>query len=551
MRSAATPVLLFAAALLLAAGPLPLPAAAQDRKPEGNPFGEEAPPPLTPEQEKEAEKLFAEAKAFAAKGKGGFEEARVLFQKFLKAYPGANEDMLREAEDRSGENCLAGIELMHDAGPSARRIDVELMGDGYIKAKFKSFWKDAPNQMKEFWAETLYDEYENYFNVWRFDLISKEEGVDELSMEEKMGGPPPEPTTTPGRRKKGPKKFSTALNCVAAGGQNQVWADPDQVYRWRRYLPESDGLTIAFAKKGELGMGGGGIATTGKRVAVVHEFGHAFIGLLDEYVNNPERPQGRIFAANAVSTNDEDPRKPPPREEIPWKHWLAIGNKQVDVILGGATYQTGVFRPAQGCAMNTGGGKYCWVCREEGVLRIYSYLSPVDEYGPVQPVVTLAPGESKEFFVLPMAPKRHELSVDWFLQRLSTGELLPAEPPPPSGDDVSSVTDERAGRMWRGDGDRGFARRQDPLPDGDPLGFALKPKVKKLPKNAFRSSALVEGLEPGTWRLTARVRDDTRVPGYPYPWVIKDAARLREERLAWRIDVVARAPEPAGPAPEK
>src|SRR5688572_32697725 len=49
----------------------------------------------------------------------------------------------------------------------------------------------------------------------------------------------------------------------------------EQVMRWRKYLECSDGLTIAFAKKGKLGMGGGGIATTGPLVAVVHEFGHA------------------------------------------------------------------------------------------------------------------------------------------------------------------------------------------------------------------------------------------------------------------------------------
>jgi len=155
--------LLLAAALLLAAGPLPGPAAAQDGKPDPQPFGGEGagddlPPPLTPEEEKAPADLFAEGKAAVAKGSKFWKSAEKIFKEFLKKYPGADPDMVREAEDRSGENCLAGIELMHDSGPSARRIDVELMGDGYIESKFKSFWKDAPAQMIEFWKEPLYEE---------------------------------------------------------------------------------------------------------------------------------------------------------------------------------------------------------------------------------------------------------------------------------------------------------------------------------------------------------------------------------------------------------
>lgn len=550
------PIAALLALLSLAAGPLPGPAAAQDgggKGKEENPFGEEAPPPLTPEEEKEAAALFAKAKAETAKGAAGFLAARKLYQEFLKKYPGGDEDMLIEAEDRSGENCLANIELMHDGGPSPRRIDVELMGDGYTVNKYQEFLKHAPSQMVEFWREPLYAEYEDYFNVWRFDLVSKEEGVDELSMEERMGAPPPPPEPArPGRKKKRePKKFSTALNCIAAGPQNQVWADPEQVQRWRRYLPESDGLTIAFAKKGELGMGGGGIATTGRKVAVVHEFGHAFVGLLDEYAVNPMRPQGRIFAANAVSTNDDDPRTPPPVDDIPWKHWLKAKHPDVKVLLGGATYQTGVFRPAASCAMNSGGsGNMCWVCREEGVLKIYSYVNPVDEYGPVQDVISMTPAESREFFVVPMAPKRHRLLVEWYLQRISTGEPLPPEPAAPEeGGEVSSVADDRASGMWRGDGDRGFRRRQDPLPEGKPLGSTLKAVERKLKDNAFRSSVVLKGLDPGTWKVTARVLDDAKVPGYGFPWVLKDDDRMREEWKTWRVDVTGGAAVVPAPGP--
>ena len=311
--------------------------------------------------------------------------------------------------------------------------------------------------------EPLYREYEDYFNVWRFDLVSAQNGVDDLSMEER-GIPPPDDPKKLKRWKKQQariKQYSTALDCKAAGPQNQVWANPEQVLRWRSYLKHSDGLTIAFANKGALGMGGGGIATTGKKVAVVHEFGHAFVLLLDEYVNNPNRPGYRIYAPNAISTNDPDPRKEPPLEEIPWKHWLAPKYKGagIGVLLGGATYATGVFRPSGSCAMNTGGGSYCWVCRETGVLRIYSYLGPIDESGPAMDRIRLAAGETKEFFVQPMQPKTHALQVDWTLQILATAVDPAAGDPAPPEDTTSVAQDDRAGGMWKREGDRAAARR--------------------------------------------------------------------------------------------
>lgn len=201
--------------------------------------------------------------------------------------------------------------------------------------------------------------------------------------------------------------------------------------------------------------------------------------------------------------------------------------------------------------MNAGGSSpYCTVCRETAVLRIYSYLSPLDESGPIQERVDLILGESKEFFVQPMAPRTHQLKVDWTLQVIGTS---PDQAPPveaPAEGDRSYVEDDRAGGMWQREGDRAAERRADPLPEGNPKGVPQKATVKKVPGNAFRSivtlaAGSTKGLPPGVYRLTARVLDDTRVPGTNYPWVIKDTERLREEWRSWTIVVSA----PAAVAP--
>ena len=380
--------------------------------------------------------------------------------------------------------------------------------------------------------------------MWRFDLASKEEGVDEVA---RPGADAPDPRK---KRKKRPlKEYTTALECQAAGPQNQVWADPDMVFQWRRYLKVSDGLSICFAKKGELGMGGMGIATTGRRVAVVHEFGHAFIGLLDEYANNPNMPPGHIAARNAISGNG--PKDPPDPDKIPWKHWLDAKNPEVGVFLGGATYQQGVFRPATSCAMNSGGGSpLCWVCREAGILRIYEYVSPIDEAVPAEAKVVLPSGERREFSVVPMAPRSHRLETDWFLEKrkartVTKGDDEPeggAAPEPPAPEPAPGA-DDPARRIalnpdgWSRGPVRGLARHAAPWPPGPPRGDPLEAHEKKGAGMAYRSSVVLEKLPAGSYRLTARVRDDTRLPQAKFPWVLRDPDKILEERHVWDVEV--------------
>lgn len=513
-----------------------------------DPFAPDAPAggSLSPEDAKKAKALFDEA--VLQQEKREYQGARKKFKRFLEDYPGADPELRRMAEERSEENCFLGIEEIHSGGPSRNRIDVELMGDGYLLEQQEKFRKHAEDQLKEFWREPLYDEYESYFNVWRFDLASKEEGVDEVGPGG-GGGPGADDPQKPKRRRP-LKEYSTALNCKAAGPQQQVMADPDMVFKWRRYLDVSDGLSICFAKKGQLGMGGMGIATTGRRVAVVHEFGHAFVGLLDEYAVNPGPAPGRISAPNAVS--GKGPKEPPDLKYVPWKHWLDAKNNEVGLFLGGATYELGVFRPAPACAMNSGGSSpYCWVCRETGVLRIYDYVNPIDDAAPADAVVVIPPGGRHEFSVVPMAPKHHRLSTDWWLEKVKTKTTTkrddpdsldePADPEPLPAPKPARDVPALSPDGWTRGPARGFVRHSDPWPPGPPRGDPVTAKEKNVEGGQYRSTVVLENLPLGRYRLTAQVRDDAKVPNTKFPWVIRDPDKILEERREWVV-IVGDAP---------
>lgn len=512
--------------------------------------------------------LFVEGVALQEKGK--WRAARKRFWDLIDQYP--TSPYRSEAEDRSGDrdggNAFLGITPMGPTGPRARRIDVAMMGDGYLLEKQDVFEKHAQGELDLLLGETTYGEYRSYFNFWRFSLASQDTGVDEVPR-----APDPEEEERKAKRRakkdRAPREFETALDCKAAGPAGQVMANPSRVYHYLSYLDGNDGLAICFAQKGILGMGGGGIATTGPRGVVVHEFGHAFGWLLDEYANNPGPPGGQVDAANATT----DPAHPP------WQHFLDAKVPRVGVFEGGATFQKGVWRPAPGCAMNSGGGDpYCPVCREQVILTLYSYVSPIDEALPADATVTKGSGPWPEFRVVPMVPTNHALDVRWFLgpAPVITGEAAPThpspdpddeltpeerrlrakrskEPPPPALPTLPDVPpdDELPVPHLDGPAAPGGGRMQDLLPRAEhqvrrtagtanqppPAGKEIASKRDKLDGGRVAWVASLPPLPPGKHLLTAVVRDGTLLKGERFPWVLKDEKGLLEDRHTWVLVV--------------
>lgn len=508
------------------------------RPPGGFPFGEGF-----PEEEDEPEKPAAASddstaayrKAVELQRGGKWAAAQKALRKVLDEHPASVHK--REIEYRSDDNAFLGCDLLHESGPPERRIDVSVMGDG--------FTIDSPDQLlQEKWAklcltvlfsEDSFETYRDYFNYYFVRLASLEEGVDpNLSPEEKAK------IIERNKRKTRKKKidFSTALDCKAAGPQGQVRADPSLVRKWLNFAAKEqagckdDGLVIAFARFGVLGMGGGGIANVGRpdKSVTVHEFGHAFVGLLDEYANNPMEPFGDISAPNAATTSD--PLK------VPWAHFLKKKVQGIGVFEGGATYKKGVWRPANGCAMNSAGNTgYCAVCREASVLRIYACVSPIDGCAPAPDrEYHFTEGSADALSVVPMQPRGHNLVVSWLAEPLPVNSQgpspVPAETPAESGgsdgfERFRRMREAFGGRFLGGGRGREDRSAYDVPASGSPVTGASTRKDKdKRTVHEFQPGRL----KPGRYRITAQVKD-------PTPWVLKDEKHLLEERRAWWITI--------------
>jgi len=457
------------------------------------------------------------------------------FERFAEEHPTSGH--LRGAYDRSGDNCYLGTTALWTGGPSARRIDVAVMGDG--------FTIDASDQnLEEKWAklcvdvlfnEKAYSDYRSYFNIWFVRLASLEEGVDpNLSEEERRRIE--ERNRNRARKKK--TDFNTALDCKAAGPQGQVMADPALVMKWLEVAQADvpgcgdDRIVIAFARFGVLGMGGGGIANVGRpdKSVTVHEFGHAFARLLDEYQGNPEPPPPfmafTLKAPNASLTPNPD--------EVPWAHMLKARVKNVGVYEGGATFNKGVWRPARTCAMNAAGANaYCPVCREAAILVIYEYIDPIDATEPPPGrEVTVVEGAEDQLRVTTMKPASHSLDVRWFIAPLAADAPVPAGRPGearPAGEPPPFPVDDRTdtGMRFYFAAGRASAPRDayaEPPPGEESRLGRSKGNLATFP---------VGKLAPGRHLVTIEVRD-------PTPHVIKDEKHLLVERTSWAVTVTAK-----------
>jgi hypothetical protein len=513
--------------------------------------------------------LFKEALDLQARGQ--YPAARRRLWKLLDEFPGS--PFAPEAADRSGDddgNAFLGRVPMGAHGPSARRIDVALMGDGYLFEKQDVYDKHAQAELDLLLGEVAYGAYRSYFNFWRFNLASRDTGVDEVPRV-----PDEEEQERAQKRRRPPRaarQFQTALDCKAAGPQGQVMANASRVFHYLGYLDVHDGLAIVFAQKGRLGMGGGGIATTGPRGVVVHEFGHAFAWLLDEYANNPGPPAGHVEAANATTAKDRPP----------WQHFLDARVPKVGVFEGGATFQQGVFRPAASCAMNSGGGDpYCPVCREQVLLTIYTYVSPIDDAFPGAPEIEATRDAEGRvtwptFGCVPMAPLTHALEVAWFLGPAPAVTAPAPEEAPYDPREDELTPEERRLRRRRADaGPRepapeakpdGAPARPDEAPapddpgglglpdllprkegqvrrargtgrDGPPTGKPVPHRRTKQDDGSVAAVPRIPDLPPGRHLLTVVVRDPAQPKGERFPWVLKDERGLLEDRRSWVLVV--------------
>jgi hypothetical protein len=255
-----------------------------------------------------------------------------------------------------------------DNGEPKNHVDIAFLAEGYTKDEEAKFYKDVSTISGYILSKPPFDKHSEKFNIYAVAGISKESGTD-----------------IPGER----IYRNTVLNSSFYS------------FNLDRYLTSSDNKNIhnlaanvpydfIFIVVNSDKYGGGGfynwyaMGTSDNPAAcdvAIHEFGHCFAGLADEYYTSE-------VAYSDFYSFDVEPWEPNITTLInfnsKWKDMLNEGlaipterkseNKnELGVFEGGGYVAKGIYSPKQNCCMNNLRDPFCPVCQRAIVKKINYY----------------------------------------------------------------------------------------------------------------------------------------------------------------------------------
>jgi hypothetical protein len=289
-----------------------------------------------------------------------------------------------------------------DNGPSANRIDIVCVGDGYIESELVLYASHVENAIEDMFHTEPFARYATFFNVHRVDVVSSESGVDN--------------DPVPGIYR------DTALDMCfwCSGIERLLCVDVNKANDCASNAPDIDQV---FAIANSTMYGGAGYTTSdlatfsGGNISAIdlamHELGHSLGDLADEYhygdgavYHGPEPAERNISILDAVGMAASDTK---------WAQWLGDPGIGFDGLVNtyeGAFYcQYGIYRPTVNSKMRALGRPFNLPSVEGLLVEFYRTVRPIDDATPTDLVLS----GDETVFVDPVDPIGFPLDVRWFL----------------------------------------------------------------------------------------------------------------------------------------
>ena len=286
------------------------------------------------------------------------------------------------------------VEIVVDNGDNANRVVYTFVGDGYMSNQLLDYKDDVDNIVRDLFAKSPFLEYKNFFNIYRVDVPSFESGADHPGTATDVTEPA-HPV----------QDVDTEFGCsFDIGGIHRllVPTNSGSVFTVLAVnTPEYDqGFVLSNSE--HYGGSGGSLATSSTHNAAseisIHEIGHSFAFLWDEYWNGTG-----VERANMTRNNDP--------ETIKWKHWL--GFEEVGIYTyGNSEPQASWYRPHQNCEMRFLNHEFCPVCKEQIIRSIYNLVSSIDSVS-LEPGNYTSNGDTIEIATSLLYPEPNTLKLNW------------------------------------------------------------------------------------------------------------------------------------------
>jgi len=285
-------------------------------------------------------------------------------------------------------------------GSPGKYINIVYLADGYQANELENFVGHVENATQYLFSASPFDQYKDYFNVFAIRSISLESGAKHprnASDCPSLGSHPILATSN---------IFGSSFD---VGGIHRLLV-PSVFATLNRTVSDNFPLfdqRIVLVNSTFYGGSGGTYATSSVNTAanevVVHEIGHSFAQLADEYY------AGDIFAAERSNmTRQTNPVL------VKWKNWL--GFEDVGIYpYGTSGNPANWFRPHENCKMRVLGPEFCPVCKEKLVQTILSnFGNPILSKVPRENAFTLQ-ADTMLFHLNILQPKNKTIRVSWML----------------------------------------------------------------------------------------------------------------------------------------
>lgn len=278
-----------------------------------------------------------------------------------------------------------------------QQIKLVFLGDGYTQNQQTTFVNDAKKMLNALFLTTPFKEYKAYFNAYAIQVPSLQSGADHPGTASDVNEPafPVADVNT---------VFNTTFDYFNIH-RLVVPQNSGELFRiLGRQIPDFDQAFVVVNSK-EYGGSGGFFATStvheSANEIAIHEIGHSFAGLSDEY-----------YAGDQYAGESPNMTKETSTSKVKWKSWL---NQQGVGIFqhccGGLSAEW--YKPHQNCKMQVLGPSFCAVCKERLVDRIYELVNPIHQITPADPTVSWT--DSTLFSISALKPQPNTTMVQWYL----------------------------------------------------------------------------------------------------------------------------------------
>ena len=281
------------------------------------------------------------------------------------------------SEFREQEGQDFPIDTIQYYGPEA--VNFVLLGDGYTATQQRRFVSDARKVYNAMFTKVPMNKYRKWFNLYAIEVISNESGISHPGVLRDGVYVCPEGSSMP------IKNVDTYFGIHFDSYNIHRLPCPDdasKIYNLLNALMPDFQMVGILCNTTEYGGAGGSYLTCTMHDSAseifIHEFGHTFASLADEY-----------FAGDGYLGEYPNQTATSNSKTIKWKHWWGLSGVGAFPI-GGSAKADKYYKPVDGtCEMEYLNKEFCPVCRETIIEELHNRVQVIAEYEPSEKTVTM------------------------------------------------------------------------------------------------------------------------------------------------------------------